>query len=313
MHELMGKPEPIRPEYRDRDARLATMDAQGLSKVWLFPTLGMLYEELLKDDPGAVVLLFRAFNRWLAEDWGTAYRDRIFAAPYITLVDVDEAVRELEWALDQDARTVVLRAAAAWTDTGPRSPAADWFDPFWARVDEAGITVVVHAGDAGLSSNGYAADGFSASFRAGGGMRPSIKLFAIERAAHDWLATLILEKLFDRFPNVRIASVENGSEFLAPLFRKLRTSARRMPGYFSEDPVLTFRRHVWINPFWEDDVDEIVELMGDDRVIFGSDWPHVEGLPEPTDWSTELQKLPTESVAKIMGGNVSELNERRPV
>ena len=313
MHELMGKPEPIRPEYRDRDARLATMDAQGLSKVWLFPTLGMLYEELLKDDPGAAVLLFRAFNRWLAEDWGMAYRDRIFAAPYITLVDVDEAVRELEWALDQDARTVVLRAAAAWTETGPRSPAADWFDPFWARVDEAGITVVVHAGDAGLSSNGYTADGFSASFRAGGGMRPSIKLFAIERAAHDWLATLILEKLFDRFPNVRIASVENGSEFLAPLFRKLRTSTRRLPGYFSEDPVLTFRRHVWINPFWEDDVEEIVELMGDDRVIFGSDWPHVEGLPEPTDWSTELQKLPTESVAKIMGGNVSQLNERRPV
>jgi predicted TIM-barrel fold metal-dependent hydrolase len=312
MHELMGTPEPIRPEYRDRDARLATMDAQGLEKVWLFPTLGMLYEQLLKDDPGAVVLLFRAFNRWLAEDWGMAYRNRIFAAPYITLVDVDEAVRELEWALDQDARTVVLRAAAAWTATGPRSPAADTFDPFWARVNEAGITVVVHAGDAGLSSNGYAADGFSASFRAGGGMRPSIKLFAIERAAHDWLATLVLEKLFDRFPNVRIASVENGSEFLAPLFRKLRTSARRMPGYFSDDPVLTFRRHVWINPFWEDDVDEIVELMGDDRVIFGSDWPHVEGLPEPADWVTELQKLPPDSVARIMGRNVAELNERRP-
>ena len=85
-----------------------------------------------------------------------------------------------------------------------------------------------------------------------------------------------------------------------------------MPGYFSEDPVLTFRRHVWINPFWEDDVGEIVDLMGDDRVIFGSDWPHIEGLPEPTDWVTELQKLPRESVPKIMGANVSELNERRP-
>ena len=69
---------------------------------------------------------------------------------------------------------------------------------------------------------------------------------------------------------------------------------------------------MWINPFWEDDVDEIVDLMGDDRVIFGSDWPHIEGLPEPTDWETELQKLPPESVAKIMGANVSELNVRRP-
>ena len=126
-------------------------------------------------------------------------------------------MRELEWALDQDARAVVMRAAAPITAGGPLSPAADVFDPFWARVNEAGITVVVHAGDAGLSSNGYAPDGFSASFRAGPS-RPSIKMFAIERAAHDFLATLMLEKLFDRFPNVRVASVENGSEFLAPLF-----------------------------------------------------------------------------------------------
>jgi predicted TIM-barrel fold metal-dependent hydrolase len=311
LHELMGTPEPIRPEYRQRDARLGVMDTQGLSKIWLFPTLGMLYEEALKHDPGAVVLLYRAFNRWLAEDWGMAYQDRIFAAPYISLADVDEAVRELEWALDQDARTVVMRAAAPTTATGPYSPSHEMFDPFWARVNEAGITVVIHAGDAGLSSNGYAPDGFAASFKGGRGTA-SIKMFAIERAAHDFLATLILEKLFDRFPNVRIASVENGSEFLAPLFKKLTGTARKMPGYFKEDPVLTFRRHVWINPFWEDDVNEIVDFMGDDRVIFGSDWPHIEGLPEPTDWVTELQKLDADSVAKIMGGNALELNRRQP-
>jgi predicted TIM-barrel fold metal-dependent hydrolase len=309
--ELLGTPEPIRPEYRDREARVAVMDAQGLAKIWLFPTLGMLYEEALKHDPGAVVLLFRAFNRWLAEDWGMAYQDRIFAAPYISLADVDEAVRELEWSLDQGARSVVMRAAAPTTERGPCSPSHEMFDPFWARVNEAGITVVVHAGDAGLSSNGYAPDGFSASFGQGK-MTPSIKMFAIERAAHDFLATLLLEKLFDRFPNVRIASVENGSEFLAPLFHKMSGTARKMPGYFSEDPVVTFRRHVWINPFWEDDVNEIVDLMGDDRVIFGSDWPHIEGLPEPTDWVTELQKLEADSVSRIMGGNVSMLNELRP-
>ena len=312
MHELLGTPEPIRPEYRQRDARLRVMDAQGLEKIWLFPTLGMLYEDALKHDPGAVVLLFRAFNRWLAEDWGMAYQDRIFASPYISLADADEAVIELEWALDQGARTVVLRAAAPTTVTGPYSPAHEMFDPFWSRVNESGITVVIHAGDAGQSSNGYAADGFSASFKQGR-VTPSIKMFAIERAAHDFLVTLVLEKLFVRFPNVRVASVENGSEFLAPLFRKLRGTAKKMPGYFSEDPVVTFQRHVWINPFWEDDVNEIVDLMGDDRVIFGSDWPHIEGLPEPTDWVTELQKLEPASVAKIMGGNVSTLNERQLV
>ena len=62
-----------------------------------------------------------------------------------------------------------------------------------------------------------------------------------------------------------------------------------MPGYFSDDPVEAFRRNIWINPFWEDDVHEVVELMGADRVIFGSDWPHIEGMPRPLDYVAELK------------------------
>jgi predicted TIM-barrel fold metal-dependent hydrolase len=308
--ELLRSRETIRPEYRDRETRLRVMDAQGLSKLWLFPTLGILYEEVLKHDPGAVVLLFRAFNRWLAEDWGFDYRDRIFAAPYLTLVDVEEAVRELEWALGEGARAIVMRPAAPVTASGPRSPVDPVFDAFWARVNEAGVTVVAHAGDSGVSTNGYAREGFSASFGEGGA--PNVKLFAIERAAHDFLATLVLGKLFDRFPALRVASVENGSEFLPYLFRKLGSVAKKTPGYFKEDPVATFRRHIWINPFWEDDVNEVVELMGDDRVIFGSDWPHIEGLPEPLDYLTELQKFDEDSVRRIVWENAAELNELRP-
>ena len=40
--EFLTQREPIRPEYRDHDARIATLDRQGISKIWLFPTLGML-------------------------------------------------------------------------------------------------------------------------------------------------------------------------------------------------------------------------------------------------------------------------------
>src|SRR6185369_14054642 len=72
--EFLRERERIRPEYRDRDARLATLDAHRLAGTWLFPTLGMIYEELLKHDPQAVTLVFRAFNRWLDEDWGFAHR-----------------------------------------------------------------------------------------------------------------------------------------------------------------------------------------------------------------------------------------------
>ena len=308
--EMLREHEPIRPEYRDRDARLATMDEHGLEWVWLFPTLGMIYEELLVHDPEGVGIMFRAFNRWLDEDWGFAYQDRIFAAPYISLADLDVAVEELEWALDRGARTVVMRPAAPRTRFGPRPPADPMFDPFWARANEAGITVVAHAGDSGYSSQGYAPDGFAATFEGGG--RPTIKYLNIERAAYDFLASLIFDELFVRFPNVRVASVENGSEFLPDLFRKLASTNRKLPGFFKEDPRETFTRNIWINPFWEDDTYEIAELVGTDRVIFGSDWPHIEGMPLPLDYVRELKEFDEESRRRIMRDNALELNELRP-
>ena len=302
--------EPIRPEYRDRDARLSTLDEQGLAGCWLFPTLGMIYEEPLHHDPEAVGHTFRAFNRWLLDDWGFAHAGRIFSAPYITLADPQWAVDEVEWALGQGAQLLVMRTAAPTTAVGRRSPFDPMFDPFWARVNEAGITVVVHAGDSGYSSQGYAKDGFAATFEGVG--RPSVKVLAIERAIYDFLLSIVFDGLFDRFPNLRIASVENGSEFLPDLFKKLRSAQRKLPGYFREDPVEIFRRHVWINPFWEDDAYEIVDLMGADRVIFGSDWPHIEGMPRPLDYAAELKELDAASQRRILRENALELNELRP-
>jgi predicted TIM-barrel fold metal-dependent hydrolase len=308
--EFLSAREPIRPEYRDRNARIDTMDAQGLARIWLFPTLGMLYEELLKHDPEGVGIMFTAFNRWLEEDWGFAYQDRIFAGPYISLADVDWACREVEWAIARDARTVVMRPAAPVTANGPRSPFDEIFDPFWARVNEAGLTVIIHAGDSGYSSNGYADDSFSAQF-SGGKWKPSIKSFAIERAAQDFILTSVFEKIFDRFPNLRMASVENGSGFLADAMAKLDSTAHKMPGYFTEDPVETLRNNWWINPFWEDDVNTVAELMGTDRVIFGSDWPHIEGMPSPLDYVPVLKSFSDQDRKRILLDNVTFLNTRR--
>jgi predicted TIM-barrel fold metal-dependent hydrolase len=306
--ELLRDREPIPAVYRDREARVKRLVEQGLEAIWLFPTLGVLYEEQLKHDPQAVTWTFRAFNRWLDEDWGFAHQDKIFAAPYLPLCDVGFAVEELEWALDRGARVVCVRPAAVFTHDGPKSPADPVFDPFWARVAEAGVTTVIHAGDSGYSCNGYVPESFSASFGEGQGMRPSIKSWSIERAAHDFLATLIFDRLFERFPRLRVASIENGSDFLPDLLRKLRSMGRKAQGWFQEDPVETFRRHVWINPFWEDDVHEILDLMGPDRVLFGSDWPHIEGMPEPLDYLAELESLPADTVRRIMRENVLELN-----
>ena len=313
---LLRDSEPIPDHYLHSDARLKVMDEQGLEAVWLFPTLGVLYEQLLLPDIEAFKQVFTGFNRWLDEDWGLDHQGRIFAAPYVSLCDVDWACQELDWALERGARVVCTRPSAAWTKDGPRSPGDPIFDSFWARVNEAGIAVVIHAGDSGYNTNGYADDRFSAAFgrnTGSGAGRPSIRGWSFERAALDYLATLSFDRLFERFPNVRIASVENGSEFLPYLFRKLESSARNLRHYYSEHPAETFRRNVWINPFWEDDVKEVAECMGTDRVIFGSDWPHIEGLPEPTYDLAEIQgHFSPEDQQKILRDNARSLNERRP-
>ena len=127
------------------------------------------------------------------------------------------------------------------------------------------------------------------------------------------MASLVCDQHFAKFPNLRIASVENGSGFLRGLFSKLDATANKMAGWFADHPVDAFKEHIWINPFWEDDISEVVDLVGADRVLFGSDWPHIEGMPEPLDYLRELEGLASEDVSKIVRGNVVELNSLRPV
>ncbi len=308
--EFLSSREPIRPAYREPSARLAALDQQGLDACLLFPTLGMIYEQPLSHDPEAICQLFGAFNRWLVEDWTFNVEDRIYAAPYLTLADPLWAAEELAWALDRGARVVVMRPAAPTTCVGRRDPFDPMFDPFWQTANDAGITIVVHAADSGVCSHGYAPDGFAATFA--GGWKPTIKSFAIEQAIRDYLLTIVFDDHFSRFPNLRIASVENGAGYLPDLIRKLRSTADKMPGHWKEDPVETFRRHVWINPFWEDDVEEVAGCMGPERVIFGSDWPHIEALPEPLDYLAELKAFSEEDRRLILNDNVRQLIELRP-
>ena len=122
-----------------------------------------------------------------------------------------------------------------------------------------------------------------------------------------------LERMYTRFPKLRVASVENGSDYLALLLRKLDQQASKTPGWFSEDPVELFRQHVWMNPFWEDDVYEIVELMGADHVIFGSDWPHIEGMPTPLDYLDEVSELSDDDLRLVMRDNTRSLTQPQPV
>ena len=230
---LFGELEPIRPEYRDRDARLALMDTQGMEGCILLPTLGVGMEQALAHDLPALTAAFRAFNRWLAEDWGFAYQERIFAAPYITLADPDNAARELAWALERDARFVVMVGGPVTTAAGMRAPADEMFDPFWRLADEAGITVCYHGGETGYTK--YLADwgesDFTEAFRA-----TAFRGLVSADAVQDTIASHLARGLFRRFPNLRIASIEIGSAWVFHLFEKLTKTYGQVPHLFPEDP-----------------------------------------------------------------------------
>jgi predicted TIM-barrel fold metal-dependent hydrolase len=286
--DLFGQLEACRPEYRDRDARLARMDQQGMGGAIFLPTLGVGMEQALIHDVPALRAAFRAFNRWLEEDWGFAYQERIFAAPYITLVDPGSAARELEWVLDRGARFVVMVGGPVLTPAGGRSPADPYFDPFWSRANEAGITVLYHGGESAYSR--YLRDWGESDTTEAFRVSPFRSLVSAN-PLQDTLASLLAHKLFHRFPRLRVASIETGSDWVFHLFEKLKKSFGQAPYAYPEDPRDTFRRHVSVSPFYEDQLGELRDLLGAERILMGSDYPHVEGLAEPASYIKDLENF----------------------
>jgi predicted TIM-barrel fold metal-dependent hydrolase len=81
-----------------------------------------------------------------------------------------------------------------------------------------------------------------------------------------------------------------------------------MPQMFSEDPVEAFKRNVYVSPFHEDDFGQVIDAIGVDHVLFGSDYPHPEGLAEPCSYVDHLPpNLSEADKARIMGGNLADL------
>ena len=280
-----GELESVSPAYRDPAARIRVMDEQGLAGAMLFPTLGVGMEGALASDRPALLAAFSAFNRWLLDDWTYNYQDRIFPAPYLTLSDVNWAVSELEFALGHGARVINMRPGPISDPTGNRPFAHPSHDPFWARVDEAGITVAFHAGDAGY---GFMLEQW--------GVNPDFQSFRLPMLFQlltmspisDTVASFLAGGIFTRFPKIRVATIENGAEWVRPLFSKLKKAFKMRAHRWAEDPVETFRRHVWVSPFYEDDLTDLADLIGVSQIIFGSDWPHAEGLADPVSYIRDL-------------------------
>ena len=259
----------------------------------------------MKDDVDQTYANLRAFNRWLDEEWGFNHEDRIYAPPLMSLLDVERGVVELEWALDRGARIVHLRPGPAFG----RSPADPCFDPFWARIGEAGVAVAFHISESGyneLYSTAWGEVANPPSHRQSAFQWTS---FYGDRPIMDTVAALVYHNLFGRFPNVRVVSIENGSLWVPYLMKamdKMKGMGRNGPwpgGKPDGRPSEIVKRHVFVSPHHEEDVVALVGLIGASQVLFGSDFPHPEGLAQPREFAHALEGLSDAEIRMIMRDN----------
>ena len=176
----------------------------------------------------------------------------------------------------------------------------------WARLAEASIPVAFHLGDSGYNSFA-AAWGASATFEAFGNPDVLSRILVSDRAIHDAMASLIIDGVFHRHPGLRVASIENGSDWVHVLVKRLRKQANQTPWAFHEDPLDTVRQHIWMTPYLEEDLRKLADLIGVERILFGSDWPHGEGVAQPLDFAKELAAFSEAEQQRILRDNAVEL------
>jgi uncharacterized protein len=253
----------IQPGGWDPHARLRDMDAEGIDVAVLFPSIGFYVFE--SPDPPLVSALCRAYNNWLA-DYCRAAPDRLIGVALLPLLDVDESIRELERATEK------LGFRGAFFRPNPHAGRPihhPVHERFWECAASLGVPVTVHEGlSDGIPTLGR--DRFE---------NPAM-LHVLSHPFEQMAACagLILTGVLDRHPGLRVAFLESGSAWVpywldrmdghVETWGKLLPAVRMKPSEY-------FRRQCMISTDPEDGaVEAVVHLVGDDCVMWASDYPH---------------------------------------
>jgi hypothetical protein len=290
VRELLGAEEPNRPEYRNRDIRLQVMDSQGVAASLLLPSFGLYIEQHFRRDPDTLYAILDAYNRWLSDDWGFAYQNRIFTGPILSLIDPVRALQQLQWAQERGARFIVLRPGpvtdgrSSWSLGNPRH------DPIWAALAASGMFAAFHAADAGYESDAERWEESDPVGFASGALTEMLGLHT-DRPIQETIAALIAHRVFERHPQLRVATIELGSRWALDLFDRMKSAYAMQPHHYAEDPSNTFRRHVWISPHYEDNLLKLRDRLGADHI-------------KPADYRDDLDAFTPEERKLILADNV---------
>jgi predicted TIM-barrel fold metal-dependent hydrolase len=301
--------------FGNRDLRLALMDEQGIDKALMFPAAAHDIEYEFADNVDALYANIRAFNRWMHEEVGFIADGRMWLPPYISFADPDLAVRELETVMAQGANMIQTKSGHAHggrdNPFGGRSLADPIYDRFWSICNEAGVRLAVHLG--GTDYQKYGADWSE---------DPEAVFFDFDafqwmmywgdRPAMELTAALVLHNFFGRFPNMRVCLSEMGTVWVPYTIRKMdhaylmgRKAKWSETGRLDARPSEIFRQHFIVAPYPEENVKRVVDEVGIEPIVFGSDFPHGEGLARPGEYAAaQLQGFSDSEVRYIMRDNL---------
>ncbi len=265
----------------DATERTRVLDLLGFSGQLVFATFASAM--FMGKDPDRHYAGSSAQNRAMAEF--CKHDPRLLPVAYVPLSDTARAVGVATEAINAGCKAVMVPS----TPAGDRAPTHPDLDPFWDLLAEADVPFVLHVGGGGkLLDRAFHNNAMPVTDHLGGGENVRSKDYmAIPNSPKLFLSVMILDGLFDRFPKLRGASIEQGASWVPSWLHELDFAVTSFSR--SEEPLrnLTMKpseyvhKHLKFTPYPGEPVGWMIENAGDDLFLFSSDYPHPEGTKDP--------------------------------
>jgi predicted TIM-barrel fold metal-dependent hydrolase len=273
--------------------RLRVMDGEGIDSVLLYPTIGICWEGHVSDG-GLATAYTRAYNRWLADFCRTDPR-RLHPVAHVSLLDPEGAVQETIRARRDGCVGIFLSPDLA--ARGGRHFDDPLFARFWETAQELEMPIAFHVV---VRDRQW--------FRQWQRRDPSDALFSIAFLAIDVMAAftqMLSAGMFERYPRLKCAVLEAGSNWIAAWLDRLDHKYRIMKDRTPLEPSAYFFRQCLISADPDESVTaQMVEHLGADYFIWASDYPHIDAsFGVVRELKERLAPLSEEARRKVLGQN----------
>jgi predicted TIM-barrel fold metal-dependent hydrolase len=281
----------------DPKERIKRLDIENIDRVFLYPTLGLLWEPECEDLELAIAYA-RAYNRWIV-DFCSDSNGRLLPIAHIPFGIPELAEQELRRAA-KDGVKGFYSAPFIWSRKIHGHPD---HHRILAVAQELGLPFGLHPS---FEPHWAAPTRFG---RMTGRDTAFFQNVALGNVIREGFTSLFQYGVFDKFPQLRVVVLEIGAGWVGYWLDRMDAVYESPIGKtvpLKEKPSFYFKRQCWVSG----DPDErslagVIPFVGDDRFFWASDFPHADHPPKYIPNLEQLvQLLPEPSRVKILGKNV---------